>query len=893
MYPRFALTDPLFYDDPTLRPALRARPLHPDPDLDWSSWERSDDGRWIGWAPHGATLPEQGWKIHVSATAAGAEEVLLLVSGWCHRTRTVFKHVPDLDELDARNAKEADRAAAGKSITLYPTSTEHLHRALLDLDALVGGRPGPYVLSDLRWHEGPLHVRYGAFRQAWTRRDDGEEVLALRSPAGDLVEDRRTAAFTPPDWVDVPAFLRAQVDALHDTTTPEGFGYTVTGALHHSNAGGVYDARTADGERVVLKEARPHAGTTPDGRDAVARLHDEERHLRLLAGADLPAVRDAFTVHSHRFLVLEHVPGVGLHTAVVARSPAIRADAGPDDRLAYRGWALDVAAQVTATVERLHAAGYVHGDLHPRNVMVTPDDRAVLIDLEMTHPVRERRPVVIGAPGFVPPDRRSGVAADRYALACLVLFLFCPLTPLLALDPLKADELLEAAQDAFALDHALIARLRRDLALPGRERLLTRSRLVRAADSAVRRWDTGSEDAVLALQVMIARSLDAAADHARTDRLWPGDPRQLTEDPAALAHGATGVVHALDASSLDVSPQTHDWLAEATERALTSPTTRPGLLDGLAGIGWAARRRGDDATADRVLDRLRGLDTARLDSARLDPARLGSDLHGGLPGIGLHLLAEAERDPDLLVTVDRWTGLLRHRLDALPRTSRLRTGHGGLLRGPTGTALLALRLHQRTGEAAHLRLALDALDRDLAHCTDAEDGSLQVDEGWRLMPYLGTGSAGIGLVLAQVLPHLPDPTAYRAVLDRITRAARAPFVVEPGLLQGRAGLVHHLVALTRLGLATPDDEAALAAHVDALRLHAVRHRTGIAFPGQGLLRLSCDLATGSAGVLTALQAWTMLAHDEERPGWDTLLPYWLPTPARRPAPAGPGDPGRR
>jgi hypothetical protein len=524
----------------------------------------------------------------------------------------------------------------------------------------------------------------------------------------------------------------------------------------------------------------------------------------------------------------------------------------------------------------------VHGDLHPRNVMVTPDDRAVLIDLEMTHPARDRRPVVIGAPGFVPPDRRSGVAADRYALACLVLFLFCPLTPLLALDPLKADELLQEAQDAFDLDHALVARLLRDLALPGRERLLTRSRLVRAADAAVRTWDTGSEDAVLALQVMIARSLDAAADPARTDRLWPGDPRQLTEDPAALAHGATGVVHALDVCSLDVAPQTGDWLAEATERALAAPTTRPGLLDGLAGIGWAARRRGDDATADRVLHRLR----------TVDPARLGSDLHGGLPGIGLHLLAEADRDPALVGVVDRWADLLHRRLEQTPPPPRLRTGHGGLLRGATGTALLALRLHERTGDPAHLLLVRDALDRDLGHCTEAEDGSLQVDEGWRLMPYLGTGSAGIGLVLAQALPHLPDPARYRRTLDRITRAARAPFVVEPGLLQGRSGLVHYLVALCRLGLGTPEVEDALVAHVDALRLHAVRHRTGIAFPGQGLLRLSCDLATGSAGVLTALQAWTMLAHDEERPGWDGLLPCWLPSPARRPAPSGPDIPGR-
>jgi tRNA A-37 threonylcarbamoyl transferase component Bud32 len=894
---RYALTDPLFYDDPARRPRPAARPFAPDPELDWSGWRRTADGHWTGWHPAGRVLPEQGWKIHLSSTAAEAAGVLRHVSAYCHAHALAFKHLPDGAELFARNAKEADRAGAGKFVTVYPADEAELHRTLLGLDALVGGTPGPYILSDLRWGAGPLHVRYGSFVRRWTRDAQGTPVLALRAPDGRLVEDRRTTELVVPDWVTLPDFLQRQVDALGDGEQPAALPYAITGPLHYSAAGGLYAATDADGRRVVLKEARPHAGWTADGRDATTRLTDEETALRAVAGPDVVAVRDAVTVQGHRFLVLEHVPGASLGREVVARCPAVRDGAGPADHLEYRQWALDVAAQVTRSVDRLHAAGWVHGDLHPHNVIVTPQGRTVLLDLEMAHRTDDPRPMLTGAPGFVAPDGRTGVAADRYALACLRIFLFCPLTPLLALDPLKADELLEHARDVYALDDAWVDQVRADLALPGRERLVAASPLVRAADATLRDWDTGSEDAVLGLQVMLARSLDAAADPARPDRVWPGDPRQTTENGWALAHGAAGVVHALETSSLDVDPQAHQWLAATApggrdvagdrDVAGVAGDRRPGsaehlgLFDGIAGLAWLRRRQGHHAEADRLVDRLRGAD--------LD--RLGPDLYGGLPGVGLLLLAESASDPALVETADRIAALLRTHHDARPHLDpgdpapTVRTGAGGLMHGATGTALFATRLYARTGEAAHLRLATDALDHDLARCTLAPDGSLQVNEGWRLMPYLATGSAGIGLATVGLLRHLPDPERHLLALDGIAAAARAPFVIEPGLFDGRAGLIHLLVVLTRFGLATPASERALAAHVSALRLHAVRHRTGIAFPGRGLLRLSCDLATGSAGVLTALQAWTMLAHDEARDGWDQLLPFLLPalTPAVPPA----------
>ncbi|MFX7776672.1 hypothetical protein ABTJ98_21805, partial [Acinetobacter baumannii] len=73
------------------------------------------------------------------------------------------------------------------------------------------------------------------------------------------------------------------------------------------------------GVPVVVKEARPHVGYTPDGRDAIQRLSDEEEVLRATASPGLARVRRSFTAHGHRFLVLDRVEGESLQKEVVVR----------------------------------------------------------------------------------------------------------------------------------------------------------------------------------------------------------------------------------------------------------------------------------------------------------------------------------------------------------------------------------------------------------------------------------------------------------------------------------------------------------------------------------------------------------------------------------------------
>jgi tRNA A-37 threonylcarbamoyl transferase component Bud32 len=866
IYPRYALADLTFYEDPARRASDAGERFSLDAGLAWDGWDNHDDGHWSFWHRRGSTLPPQGWKIHVSSVVDGADEVLREASRFCHGRGMAFKHLPHRGSLRAANSKDAERATAGKFITVYTVDEGELHDTLVELDGLIGGMPGPYVLSDLRWNAGPLSVRYGAFARLTFRRD-GVEVAALRDPRTDaLVEDVRTTAFVPPEWVSLPPFLQAQVDALGEAVRPEGFP-DVTGALHHSNAGGVYLARDGD-ERVVVKEARPHTGFTPDDRDAVSRLRHEEVVLRSIRSSQTAGVRDSFDLHGHRYLVMDHLDGQSLNTEVVARNPRVRATSTAAERRAYRDWALGIIGHVRAAVAALHDAGYSHGDLHPGNVIVRPDDTIALLDFEMAQPVELETPPVVGAPGFVPPDLRGGTHHDLYALACMELYVFVPLTVLLPLDPEKAGDLLRAAESEFDLPGGWAARLAEALRVeaPGAEGEAERRR----ASPAIERLEIDTVTALAPAIEAVASAITADADFARDERLWPGDPAQFFESPYGLAHGAIGVAYALTAAGEPVDPRVWDWIDDRMLRQAEPAAL--GLYDGLAGAVWAFRRMGRHAQADQQLDRLRGVE--------LD--RLGDDLYGGLAGVGLTLVSESDADSTLLTPALGIARALDARLSDRPRPggSAIATGSGGLLRGRSGTALFAIDLYERTGDAAHLRLAERAIDDDLASLVRAADGSMQVDEGWRILPYLGSGSAGIGIVLARLAEHLPGSDRHIEALDGIIRASTARFVIQSGLFNGRAGLIHFLLALARRGLSTPESDAALARHVRELRLHAIRRPHGIGFPGDGLMRLSDDLATGSAGVLTALTAYRAFVSGEDpaKAGLPFLTP---PAPSTR------------
>ncbi|WP_089116475.1 class III lanthionine synthetase LanKC [Streptomyces sp. SS07] len=865
-------------------------------------WTRSRRGDWLSYSPDGLRLPAQGWKLHISAALDNAASVLDRVTAHCLEHRIAFKCIPNAGLLALRNAKYADRAGSGKFITVYPPSEEAFPEVCTALMQLLEGEHGPYILSDLRCGNGPVHTRYGAFAARFCSGPDGRPVPAVADPQGRLVPDDRGPAFRVPSWVTPPGFLMPHLEARAAVGLAD-LPYAVEKALHFSNGGGVYLGRdTRTGEQVVLKEARPHAGLAADGADAVARLERERTALEHLAGLDcVPDVRDVFQVGDHHFLVLQYIPGTTLNTVFARRFPLARQHPSPELLAEHTAWAEELYGQVERAVEAVHERGIVISDLHMSNVMVDEEaGRIVLLDFEAASPAADRRRQIVANPAFVAPADRRGTDIDRYALACLRLALYLPLTTLFGIDRTKAAGLAQDIARAFPVaEEALrpaVEEILRDMrnageagarpapaatsgttpaAASGRDSgqasgsgrdsgtasasasgrdsdKASASGLASASPADLRDWPRARD--------ALARAVTASCTPERDDRCFPGDIAQFATATGgqSFAYGAAGVLYALHETGAPPCAPAEDWLLRhAKDPASGSPL---GFYDGLTGIAWTLHRIGRTAEA---ADLLRIILDQPLEG-------LAPGLHNGYAGIGLALddlarTASATDAPALSAAAARCTALAVRALVDGPPSPRT-----GLLHGASGIALLLIRRYATTGDTALLDLAAAALRRDLERCRAGDDGALLVVEGKRLMPYVGSGSAGIAAVIDAYLAQRPDPeleTAGRALLP----AALSAFYVQPGLFRGSAGLLLHLAATP---LCDPADrQRAIDRHTDLLGSHALAYGGGLAFPGEQLMRLSMDLATGTAGALLALGAAA---------GRPTGLPFLPAAPAAHP-----------
>ncbi|GGP45853.1 class III lanthionine synthetase LanKC [Streptomyces abikoensis] len=804
-YDRFCLADPVFYEVPERYPddhdrfaAARREPPR--------GWERGESGWWITLRP-GPAEPEAGWRIHVSVALPELARAVEIVWGHCVAHALPFDFVRSRATARELCGDRAEPLPGNRLITVHAGDGATLTRSLEELGVLLAGLPGPYVAGALRHGPGPLYVSHGP-----------------PGPEGRPRPGDRTV-FAPPDGVPLPEPLRADLEALR-ARPAGGFPYRAERALGRSHGGGTYlavDKRT--GERVVLREARPHAGIDERGEDAVTRLDRERAARERLVGLDcVPRVLAHLTHAEHRFLAEEFIEGTSLLRAAADTFPLTSRERAAREAAPYTAWALDVVDRTERALHALYAHGLRLGELRPENVVVRPDGRVVLVGLGTLTDAGDDRAPATGDPGFAAPPGLTAPDALRHLLDRLRLWLFLPVPHR---GPGKLHTLTAAIERHYPVPRGFGAGLLTGLWPRGHPAEDDRAGALLAADRPD--WP--------AIRDSLVRGIHATATPDRPDRLFPGSPTGAGAlGGPGLAHGAAGVLYALHRVGARVPEEYTAWLLDAVRR---DPGPAPGLHEGLHGVAF-------------VLDAL-GLRAEALDVlGRCPPERDAvpdAGLAAGRAGIALTLLhfATATGDPALLARALGLAGALGRAVEDGPPPAP--PGHPapyGLLHGATGAALLFLRLYEHTGDASLLGLAGRALRHDLVRLRALPDGMLTLFDGTANLPYLHGGSTGLAFVLRDLLRYRPDPR-LAAVLTSLRLTCDAVYVRNAGLLRGRAGSVAVLAALGE-----PVTGTALGGQIRRLSWYAQTYRGHLAFPGFRMLRLSADLATGAAGVLLAL-----------------------------------------
>lgn len=622
-------------------------------------WTVEPGDFWCHVRPGDAVRRTQGWKLHVSATPLSAPLVLARAARVLTVHRAPFKFAASPARVAALVSGRFARGGGGKFITVYPADDTQFRLLAEELHRATVGLPGPAVLSDRRYlPDSQVYYRYGVFAASPEFTADGAFAARLTDPEGRPVPDERNAWYSPPSWAGDPFPGRPAAPARSTATAKPVLlheRYLVRGAIQHSNKGGVFRAEdTATGDRVVVKQARPHVGAGLEGLDVRDLLRREAALLERFGKRfpdRVPRLVEVFEQQGSAFLVAESVPGATLRRTVAERLFAEGA-ACPDGRTAG-----SLVGQLLELVAAAHELGLTLHDFNPNNVMAGPDGKLRLIDLEMAATEGERW-VLGSTPGYTAPELRAaepvapafGPGVDLYALGATVLHALTGADPLFARDRPSAgarpdEERLARLLELLARDHPLVRRygplirgLMRDApedrwslerarkALGGAAEPALRAAPARATGSTV---PTGSTASASPAEVR-ARLLHDGIAHllatmrpADPDRLWAADSFGETCDPVALQHGSAGGVavlaralhHADDLATGSPygPPLTRDalraglrtaalWTADRQEAL---PGNLPGLHFGRSGTAWAlldaARALEDAALTERAV----------------------------------------------------------------------------------------------------------------------------------------------------------------------------------------------------------------------------------------------------------------------------------------------------
>jgi serine/threonine protein kinase len=142
------------------------------------------------------------------------------------------------------------------------------------------------------------------------------------------------------------------------------------------------------------------------------RFRAEARHAALVNHEGIANVFDYGEEEGSAYLVMELVPGEALST-ILEREHVLSTDK-----------VLDIVAQTASALQAAHAAGLVHRDIKPGNLLITPDGRVKITDFGIAR-IADQVPLtatgqVMGTVQYLSPEQASGHPAspttDIYSL---------------------------------------------------------------------------------------------------------------------------------------------------------------------------------------------------------------------------------------------------------------------------------------------------------------------------------------------------------------------------------------------------------------------------------------------------------------------------------------------
>jgi serine/threonine protein kinase len=212
-------------------------------------------------------------------------------------------------------------------------------------------------------------------------------------------------------------FAGGHTSGMDDGGVPESVPlagrYELGFLLGRGGMGAVHDATDLRlRRRVAVKILRPDLAEQPTAR---RRFENEALAAARLVHPNVVTVFDSGEVNGVPFIVMERLPGRTLADELAVGPLSV-------DR------ARAVAREILSAVEAAHAAGIIHRDIKPGNVLLTDDNHVKVSDFGIAKTVDDMDQTLttdlVATPGYLAPERLAGEPAsprsDLYSVGVLL-----------------------------------------------------------------------------------------------------------------------------------------------------------------------------------------------------------------------------------------------------------------------------------------------------------------------------------------------------------------------------------------------------------------------------------------------------------------------------------------
>lgn len=253
--------------------------------------------------------------------------------------------------------------------------------------------------------------------QGLASQEDVNDCLAMQSELAKEQNQRSLADIL----VENGYITRRQVERLRpqaeeQSTTQQIPGYQILSRLGAGAMATVYKAKQLSLDRIVAIKVLPNRMSS--NKEFVERFYKEGRAAAKLNHPNIVGAVDVGEANGYHYFVMEYVEGATVFDKLEKGERYSEAEA------------INIVTQVCKALVHAHKAGFIHRDVKPKNVMITPDGVAKLADMGLARAVSDVEAAqaeagkAYGTPYYIAPEQIRGELdvdqrADLYSLGAM------------------------------------------------------------------------------------------------------------------------------------------------------------------------------------------------------------------------------------------------------------------------------------------------------------------------------------------------------------------------------------------------------------------------------------------------------------------------------------------